>query len=73
MPPIQRRTTGRDIFVAAESFSTTLDGVPVAVVAGQTRVREGHPLLEGREQMFKRLTVHYDVDEAPGRAGEVRG
>jgi len=70
MPPVQR---GREVYVARTSFSTTLDGVPVAVVKGQTRVREGHPLLEGREELFERQVVHFDVDDAAGRSGETRG
>ena len=65
--------SSHDVFVARESFSTTLDGVPVAVVKGVTRVRAGHPLLAGREDLFELLTVHYDVERAPGRAGETRG
>jgi hypothetical protein len=63
---------GRIIYVARESFSAELDGVPVAVVKGQTRVREGHPLLDGRESLFEPVTVHYDVDASPVR-GETRG
>lgn len=60
------------ILVAKESFSTVVDGVPVSVVAGQTRVREGHPLLKGREQFFELLTVHYDVEQATAAPGETR-
>ncbi len=40
------------IYVAREGFSGTLsDGVPFNVNVGQT-VREGHPILKGREMYF---------------------
>jgi len=61
------------IYVAAESFTTSLDGVPVVVTADMTRVREGHPLLRGREQFFRLLDVHYDVESATQAPGEKRG
>lgn len=60
------------IYVARESFVTELDGVPVTVVAGTTRVREGHKLMEGREQFFELLKVHYEVERATAAPGEVR-
>lgn len=62
-----------DIFVARESFSTDLDGVPVTVQKGATRVRAGHPLLQGREDLFEPITVHYDVEQATSAPGERRG
>jgi hypothetical protein len=61
------------IFVAKESFSALLDGVPISVSAGVTRVREGHPLLNGREMFFEPLTVHYDVETAEQKPGAKRG
>lgn len=66
-------SAGRRIFMAAESFTTTLDGVPTVVIADVTRVREGHPLLAGREHMFRELDVHYDVEDASDAPGSKRG
>jgi hypothetical protein len=62
------------IFVAKQSFSAEVDGVPVIVSAGVTRVRAGHALLAGREALFEPITVHYDVaDEQSQVRGETRG
>lgn len=60
------------IFVAKESFTTEVDGVPTIIRAGLDRVRAGHPLLEGREHLFEPLTVQYDVEQATAAPGERR-
>lgn len=60
------------VYVATETFATTIDDEPVVVQKGVTRVREGHPLLAGREQMFEELEVHYDVEQATAAPGERR-
>ena len=62
-----------DIYVARESFSTDINGVPVAVHKGVTRVRDGHPLLRRYRQNFELLTVHFDVEQATQAPGEARG
>lgn len=67
------RKPAGDIFVARDSFSTEIDGVPVSVQKGVTRVRAGHPLLEGREGLFEPITVHFDVEQATSAPGEKRG
>lgn len=61
-----------DIYVADETFTTTVDGAPVVIRRGKTRVRAGHPVLEGREHLFKPLTVDYDVEQATAAPGEKR-
>lgn len=60
------------IFVAKESFATNLDGEPIVVNKGVTRVRAGHKLLKGREAFFEPLKVHYDVERATASPGEAR-
>lgn len=53
------------IYVAR--YSAVLDGPDggqVTVTGGVTRVREGHPLLRGRESMFDEVSVHYDIEDA---------
>ena len=60
------------MYVATDSFTTTVDGVLTAFVRGVTRVREGHPVLAGRERLFTRLDPHHEWP-APGRSGETRG
>lgn len=71
----RKTTTERSerIFVATESFATVIDGEPINVQKGITRVREGHPLMAGREGFFKELDVQYDVEQATAAPGELRG
>lgn len=53
------------IYVASQDGLCVLeDGRVVTLKAGVTRVREGHPLLKGREVMFRELDVHYDLEDA---------
>ena len=56
----------RRLFVAKEAFSgTDADGVPFVVNAGQT-IREGHPLLKGREVYVEELSkADWEYDDAP--------
>lgn len=46
------------ILVAKDSFWHS-----GGIVHAGTTVRVGHPLLEGRENLFSPLVVEYDVDE----------
>lgn len=50
-----------DIYVANAPFTTVIDGVHYNVVAGAT-VREGHPLLEGRDELFNPFKVDFETD-----------
>lgn len=52
----------RKIYVATESGFLTVDGEEIPLVAGVTRVREGHALLRARPDMFREQRVHYDVE-----------
>ncbi|MDH5278196.1 MAG: hypothetical protein OEW53_04025 [Actinomycetota bacterium] len=61
------------IYVATQNFTTDYDGVPVSVTAGVTHVREGHPMLLGREVFFKELEVEYEMEAATAAPGEKRG
>lgn len=62
-----------DLYQAKESFVTHLDGEQVAVAAGDL-VRAGHPLLNGREDLFKPAEgwVRFDVEQATAAPGEKR-
>jgi hypothetical protein len=66
---------GRAVFVAKESGSAEVDGAQLTFTKGVTRVREGHPLLTGREQLFEPIdeSVHYDIETATAGPGEKRG
>jgi len=61
------------IFIAKESFAMNFNGADISVIAGSTRVREGHPLLKGPEHLFEPINVHYDVESATDAPGEKRG
>lgn len=60
------------IYVAKQTFTTEVDGTPVTVHAGITRVREGHALLKGRSELFEPILVQYDVEQATAKPGEKR-
>ena len=60
------------IYVATESFVTTIDGEEVVIRKGTTRVRAGHKLLKGRERLFEPLTIQYDTESATSAPGEQR-
>jgi hypothetical protein len=66
------RKSGSTIYVAKDSFLTIVDGVEVMISKGKTRVREGHPLLNGRSELFEPLTVDYDIEQATAAPGEKR-
>lgn len=53
------------IYVARVSGIIDLPkGGQAHIQAGITRVREGHPILKGRESIFREIDVHYDVEDA---------
>ena len=62
-----------DLFQAVESFVVTVDNQIVSVKRGDL-VRAGHPLLKGRENMFKVAEgyVRFDVEQATAAPGEKR-
>lgn len=62
-----------DIFVCKESSIVDVDGVPTLVTKDVTRVRAGHWLLDQYPELFKPITVHYDVEQTTEHPGEVRG
>lgn len=65
---------GGQIYVAKESFSFKDDtGVDRSVVAGETRAREGHPILLRFPHLFEPIRVHYDIEQATAAPGEQRG
>jgi hypothetical protein len=63
------------ILVARQTGSaTTPDGEVIAVTAGHTRVREGHPLLDATPaEWWEPITAHYEVEQATAAPGEQRG
>ncbi len=56
-----------DILVAKVAFHTTLNGAPLYVSEGTT-VREGHPLLKGRGDLFGPMEVDYEHKSLPAKA-----
>lgn len=63
---------GRRIYVPIDSFVAEVDGVDVTFTT-TTRVREGHPVLDGREHLFREIGADYEVEAATQAPGEVRG
>lgn len=60
------------VWVATESFTADLDGAPVTIVAGHTRVDDGHELVTRYPQFFERMEAHFKVEQATAAPGEKR-
>lgn len=62
------------VFIATESGSTEVDGVPIVFNRGVTRVAEGHPLLTAHPTYFKvdDQAPHFTVERATAEPGEQR-
>jgi hypothetical protein len=54
-----------NVLVALQGAFFTFEGQPVTVIAGKTTVREGHPILRDRGNLFGPLAVDYDLPAAP--------
>lgn len=70
---MNKRGATVDLFMATESFVVTLDRDIVNVKKGDL-VRAGHPLLKGREGLFKPAEgfVRFDIEMATAAPGERR-
>jgi hypothetical protein len=71
--PRKEPVSGRDVYVANESFSANIDGIPMSFNRDTTRVSRAwldtHPEIR---HLFERITVHYDVESATAAPGETR-
>lgn len=68
-----RKRPGDGIYECVQPFAFTApDGTKTRVSLGE-RVREGHPVLVGREDFFKPLEIQYEVEQATAAPGEKRG
>lgn len=65
-----------DILVANTTCMINHEGRQIMLRRGVTTVRAGHPITEGREQLFDPITVHFDrdvpVEQATAAPGEKR-
>jgi hypothetical protein len=52
------------IYVARTSGVAWVDGKQEAIIAGTTRVREGHALLAYASHLFQELDVQFDMEDA---------
>lgn len=52
------------IYVSKVNGLADYEGGQIMLTAGVTRVREGHPLLKGRESVFEEIRVEYDLEDA---------
>lgn len=62
-------------WIATTSFVCTIDGRSYNVTKDQTRVAEGHPVMRGREHLFRRADdgLTFGIEEATDTPGERRG
>lgn len=56
----------RDVYIANSTFACDLDGAPIVVHSGVTRVRKGHPLYERYQDSFDLVdnAIEFDIEEA---------
>lgn len=52
-----------DILVAKQTAVLVYDGRQITITGGRTTVRAGHPILDGREQMFEPIRIDFDVEQ----------
>lgn len=60
------------IMVATQGAMFDHEGQRVFLVAGKTTVREGHPILKGRENLFKPLVPDFEVEDPPEKQSAAR-
>jgi hypothetical protein len=75
MPAARRGNSSKALYVATSSGVANVDGVEYAFRAGQTHVREGHPLLNVASMYFEPAEdrVVYDTEAMSDAPGEKRG
>lgn len=56
------------ILVATKNVLTDFDGRRVILRRGVTTVREGHPLLKGRESLFEPLVPEFELGKSEAKA-----
>jgi hypothetical protein len=60
------------ILVATTSATFDHEGRRIWLRQGRTTAREGHPILKGRENLFKPLEVDFEVTEKPAAKPQAR-
>lgn len=60
------------ILVAKTGAMFDYEGQKVFLVAGRTTVREGHPVLKGREHLFRPLKVDFEMEDPPQKQPAAR-
>ena len=56
-----------DLFVGIEPALLDFEGAPT-VIGPATVVRAGHPIMKGRESLFRPLVVTFEVEKAAPKA-----
>jgi len=51
-----------DLYVGKEPATFEFEGSPV-FIGPKVVVRAGHPIMQGREDLFELLVVHYEVEQ----------
>ena len=57
-----------EILVAAQDAAVTLDGIPHVIQYGTTLADSRHEIVTAHPDLWKPLSVHYDVDEPAPKA-----
>ena len=74
-PPATPAPAEAPVWIATTSFVCTVEGRRYNVTAGTTRVASGHPVLQGRQHLFRRAddNLTFSVEQATDTPGERRG
>ncbi|HTI28259.1 MAG TPA: hypothetical protein VL652_45170 [Kutzneria sp.] len=60
-----------DLYVGKEPMTFEYEGSPV-FISPAIVVRAGHPIMQGREDLFTPLVVHHDVEPKAAKTSPVR-
>jgi hypothetical protein len=60
------------ILIATTSALIPYEGREVCIAGGRTTAREGHPILAGREGLFRVLVPDYEVEQPPAKPEPAR-
>lgn len=56
------------IMIATQGAMFDYEGQKVFIVEGKTTAREGHPVLKGREGLFKPLVPEFEIEQGTATA-----
>lgn len=69
----RRRNPDDDIMIAVDSGVIVIDGREQQVFKGVTRARRSHEIVKAMPDLWKKIDVHFDVEQMTAGPGELRG